>query len=188
MEDSVSTTVDIKKAFVTNATANSVAFYAMAFLNNQGYTPEQISKMRAKFGLENLYYKKFTLEELKSCFSNQSAYFINLYKYMNENDRFEKFAENTFQQETYKKIFKNYKDIDTLKDHYHRRIFHSSLLCKYMKNPYEEEDLYFNNTGIFAKKIEIDNPYYYVVDIEFLKNLSMRLCKKCAESITNSVL
>lgn len=175
------------KAFVTNATANSVAFYAMAFLNNQGYTPSQISKMREKFQLSNLDKKFFSVDELKECFSKQSAYFLNLYTYMNENDRFERFAENTFQQEIYKSVFRNYESFLQLKNRYRRKIFHTSLECKYMRHDYEEEK-YYPNTGVFGEKIEKTQPDYYIVDMDWLINLGMRKCEKCGtESIEDFI-
>ena len=121
--------MEIKKGFVTNATANSVAFYAMAFLNNQDYTPSQIKQMREKFELEDLDEREFSQEELKKCFLRQSVYFLNLYTYMNENDRFKNFAEDPLYQKLYDSLFRRHSNSAGLVKSYSRRIFHGALGC-----------------------------------------------------------
>lgn len=176
--------MEIKKGFVTNATANSVAFYAMAFLNNQGLTPSQIKRMREKFELEDLHEKEFSQEELKKCFLTQSVYFLNLYTYMNEDDRFKNFAENPLHQKLYDSLFRRYKNSTGLLDDYSREIFHGALGCEYMRSPYEDEErsLYFANTGVFAEQVELEKPSYYIIDVEWLEKIGMRHCKICSGS------
>ena len=88
----------IQNAYVTNAVANSVVFYAMAYLNNKGLSPTEIKNLRLRYSFENLDNCYFKMEELKNSFVNQSAFFLNLYKEMNENDRFEHFAESLNQK------------------------------------------------------------------------------------------
>ena len=170
---------NILKAFVTNATADSIAFYAMAFLNNQGYTYSQIRQMREKFELNNIYSELFTVEELETCFSKQSAYFLNLYTFMRESDRFENFVENIFQQNMYNSIFGKYVTSVSIKQSYNRRVFHATSKCKMIKLPYAEENKYFENTGVFAENLEQNVPQYYLMETEWLIKFGMRACINC---------
>jgi hypothetical protein len=170
----------IQTAFVTNAVANSVVFYAMAYLNNKGLSPLEIKNLRLKYSLENLDKRFFNMDELKETFVNQSAFFLNLYKEMNENDRFEHFAENLEQQNRFKEVFRNYNDFISLKRQYNRRVFHDKLECKFMRSDYNEETFH-KNTGVFSEKELIKNQHYYTVDRVYLNELNMRLCKVCGK-------
>lgn len=170
-----------KTAYVTNAVANSVVFYAMAYLNNKGLSPEEIKVLRLKYSFENINKRFFNMDELKNSFVNQSAFFLNLYKEMNENDRFEHFAENLEQQNRFKEIFKHYNDSISLKRQYNRRIFHNNLECEFMRSDYNEETFH-KNTGVFSEKKILKDQHYYIIDEEYLNQLNMRLCKICAKS------
>jgi hypothetical protein len=167
------------KAYVTNAVANSIVFYAMMYLNNSGLTPIQIKGLRDKYSLGNLDQNKFTSDELRDSFLSQSAFFLNLYSFMNENDRFENFADNLQQQERFGEIFRKYKNADDLKNQFHRKIFHVNFECVSMRNNYEEEQFY-ENTGVFTeKKNDIKKAQYYMLEKRYLEMLKMRVCKNC---------
>ena len=169
----------IYKAYVTNAVASSVVFYAMMYLNNMGLTPSQIKSMREKYSLGNLDRLKFTLEDLRESFLNQSAFFLNLYSHMNENDRFETFADNLEQQNKFKEIFRKYNHASDLKKQYNRKIFHIKFECISMRNHYEEEEFH-ENTGVFTeKKNALTKAQYYMVEMPYLETLGMRVCLHC---------
>lgn len=172
--------VPIQTAFVTNAVANSVVFYAMAYLNNKGLSPTEIKNLRIRYSFKNLEKRFFNMEELKHSFVNQSVFFLNLYKEMNENDRFEHFAENLEQQNRFKEVFRNYNDFISLKRQYNRRVFHDKLECEYMRSDYNEETFH-KNTGVFSEKEIIKKQNYYTVDKVYLIELKMRLCKLCGK-------
>jgi hypothetical protein len=174
-------THNTKTAYVTNAVANSVVFYAMAYLNNKGLSPDEIKALRLTYSFENLNKRFFNMNELKNSFVNQTAFFLNLYKEMNENDRFEHFAENLEQQNRFKEIFKHYNDFLSLKGQYNRRIFHNNLECEYMRSDYNEE-IFHKNTGVFSEKKILKDQQYYVIDEQYLKQLDLRLCKICIKS------
>ncbi|MFD3393061.1 hypothetical protein U0R10_00365 [Aquirufa sp. OSTEICH-129V] len=166
-------------AYVTNAVANSIVFYAMMYLNNSGLSPSQIKGLRDKYSLGNLDQNKFTSEELRESFLSQSAFFLNLYSFMNENDRFENFADNLQQQERFGEIFRNYKNADDLKNQYHRKIFHINFECVSMRNNYDEEQFH-QNTGVFTeKKNGFKKAQYYLIEKRYLEMLKMRVCKNC---------
>ncbi|MBS1537906.1 MAG: hypothetical protein JST20_09175 [Bacteroidetes bacterium] len=167
----------IQIAYVTNAVADSVVFYAMTYLNNKVLSQIEIKNLRKRYSFENLEKRFFNMEELKSSFVNQSAFFLNLYKEMNENDRFENFAKNLEQQNRFRDIFRNYNDFISLKQQYNRRVFHDKLECEFMRSDYSEETFH-KNTGVFSEK-ELIN--YYTVDRVYLNELNMRLCKKCGK-------
>lgn len=168
----------LQKAYITNAVANSVVFYAMTYLNNKGLSPNEIKNLRLKYSIANLDNRYFKMEELKTSFINQSAFFLNLYKEMNENDRFENFADNLSQQNRFKEIFRNYNDFNSLKRQYNRSIFHNKLECQFMRSDYEE-DTYHKNTGVFTEKTITKKQNYYTIDRIYLTELKMRICKKC---------
>jgi hypothetical protein len=150
----------IQTAFVTNAVANSVVFYAMAYLNNKGLSPLEIKKLRLKYSFENLDKRFFNMAELKETFVNQSAFFLNLYREMNENDRFEHFAENLEQQNRFKEVFRNYNDFISLKRQYNRRVYHDKLECQFMRSDFSEETFH-KNSGVFSEKELVKNQHYY---------------------------
>lgn len=170
----------IQNAYVTNAVANSVVFYAMAYLNNRGLSPIEIKNLRLRYSFENLDKRYFKMEELKTSFVNQSAFFLNLYKEMNENDRFEHFAESLGQQNRFKEVFRNYNDIVSLKRQYNRRVFHNKLECQYMRSDYDEETFH-KNTEVFTETEIIKKQNYYTIDRVYLSELKMRLCKVCGK-------
>ena len=162
-------------AFVTNSTANSVCFFAMAFLNDT-LTPWQIQELRNKLTPNNLKNGKFDIEELKSSFLNQSAYFLNIHARLTENDRFSDFASNLEKQGRLQDVFRKYNSAHSVIRHFNRRIFHVNPQCESMLSDYDEDDGHFDNTGVFGKDLI---KKYYVVKIDFLNKLKMVLCKKC---------
>ena len=172
----------IQTAFVTNAVANSVVFYAWAYLNNKGLSPLEIKNLRLRYSFDNLEKRVFNMDELKNSFVNQTAFFLNLYKEMNENDRFEHFAENLEQQDRFKEVFRNYNDFISLKRQYNRRVFHDKLECQFMRSDYNEETFH-KNTGVFSEKELIKNQHYYAVDRVYLNELNMRICKICGKEL-----
>lgn len=171
----------LQTAFVTNAVANSVVFYAMIYLNNRGLTPNEIKELRTKYSLSNLDSGDFSKKELKDSFVNQSAFFLNLYKEMNENDRFEHFAENLEQQKRFKDIFINYDNFISLKKNYGRRIFHNKLECEFMRSDYHEKTFH-PNTGVFSENVLVNKRDYYSVDRAYLSEMKMRICKVCGRT------
>jgi hypothetical protein len=169
---------NINTAYVTNAVANSVVFYAMAYLNNKGLSSIEIKKLRIKYSLGNLESRHFSADELKQSFVNQSIFFLNLYKDMNEHDRFEYFAENLELQNRFNEVFRNYNNFLSLKRQYNRRVFHDNIECAYMRSDYNEKTFH-RNTGVFKEKDIIKNKDYYMVDGGYLTELNMRLCIIC---------
>jgi len=168
-----------RPAYITNAVANSVVFYAMAYLNNNGLTPTEIKTMREKYSFSNLDDCLFNRDELKLSFIKQSAFFLNLYKEMMENDRFADFAENLEKQNRFKEVFRNYEDSLMLNNQFKRRIFHDKLECPYMRSDYNEDTVFFANTGVFTEEELLHNQKYYIVNTDYLKEMGMRICKGC---------
>lgn len=168
------------KAYVTNASANSVVFYAGAYLNNMGLSLTAITKLREKYTLGNLQNRFFSLDELRESFINQSAFFMNLYKQMNEHDRFENFVAG-LDDERFKKIFARYESPIDVKRNYNRRIFHDKFECGSMRNHYDEE-VFHANTGVFVENKIVQKSQFYVIEQNYLENLKMRVCKICTNN------
>ena len=163
--------------YVTNATANSIVFYSYCFLKNSGLNDFEIMDLRKKFNFKDS--NVISFEEILKNFQNQSAYFINLYNYMLNYNRFENFIDELESQDNFKKVFNRYKDSDTLKKQYYRKVFHTDINCEYLKSDYAESDNFHKNTGVFFDLKEELKDKYYVLDKSFLESLKMRNCLKC---------
>lgn len=171
----------IHDGYLTNATANSVVFYANAFLNNSGLSLTTIRNLRSKYSLGNLDLGYFSIDELRKSFLSQSAFFLNIYNYMREHQRFENFVSG-LDDKKFNEIFSNYENSIELKKHYNRKVFHIRLECSAMKKDYNKEKFY-PNTGIFAEKIASKNSKYVNIEAPFLENLQMTACNYCLENI-----
>jgi RNA-directed DNA polymerase len=163
--------------FVTNATANSIVFYAYSFLKNCGLNDYEISDLRSKFYFNGS--NKISYEEILRNFQNQSAYFINLFTYMTNNDRFESFVTETENQNRFHKIFKNSSNSFALMRQYNRKVYHANNECENLRNDFSEGDKYFKNTGVFFEENKEMKQKYYVLKRSFLDALNMRKCEKC---------
>ena len=97
---------------------------------------------------------------------------------MNENDRFEHFAENLEQQNKFEEVFKNYNNLNSLKQQFNRRVFHDKLECEYMRSDYSEE-IFHKNTGVFSEEGLVKKKHFYSIDRVYLEELKMRLCSYC---------
>lgn len=166
------------KAYVTNASANSVVFYANAYLNNLGFSLSTITKLRQKYSIGNLNDKYFSVNELRESFINQSAFFLNLYRQMNENDRFEHFVAG-LDDERFKKVFARYQSPSEVTKNYNRRIFHDKFECISMRKHYDEPGEFHANTGVFVESKIVKESKFYVIEKNYLENLKMRVCKNC---------
>lgn len=167
----------VAKAYVTNASAQSVAFYAMAYLNNQGYDRNRIQALRRDMSLENMATGRFTIEELLESFEKQSAFFLNLYKQLSEGE-FLRFAEQLMADQGFFRVFKHYDNVYDLMQHFNRTVFHTSLDCEWMRHDYQEETFH-PNTGVFHEKVARKAHAYYVINVDYLQELKMRPCKMC---------
>lgn len=163
--------------FVTNATANSIVFYAYAFLKNSGFDDDEIKELRSKFSLMGK--ADISFKELLLGFQNQSAYFLNLYFYMSNNQRFEKFINDLANNESFNSVFKNYNNPISLLRFYNRRIYHTTKDCESLHNDYSDGSKFYPNTGVFSDRNGKPMPRYYILRREFLDKLSMRKCENC---------
>lgn len=139
------------KAYVTNAVARSVAFYAMAYLNNQGYDSKKIEALRREMSLDNMASGRFTIDELLQSFEKQSAFFLNLYRQLSE-DEFLHFAERLMDNQRFFSVFKHYNNVYDLMQHFNRIVYHTTLNCNWMRRDYQEETFH-PNTGVFQEKV-----------------------------------
>jgi hypothetical protein len=165
---------DERFAYITNATAKSVVYYAYAFLKNSGYTDSEIISIRKEYSKNN----NIDIGLITNNFEKQSIQFLNLYSYMLKNNRFTNFV-NNLNQTSFKRIFKFIKDPASLLKQFNRIIFHPSFNCENIRNDYIEEDRFFANTGIFSEEIIVKERKGYIISVKFLIALGMRECKVC---------
>jgi len=171
---------DVRKAYVTNAVARSIVFYAVTYLNDQGYSPEAIREMRRELSLENLNANHFTVDDLLQSFVNQSAFFLSLYKRLTEGE-FYRFAVALEQAGSLSRVFRNYTNLAQLMRHFNRRVFHLSLDCEWMRSDYRE-DVFHPNTGVFHESLAQSEQDYYAISQDYLIALNMRPCSPCLKS------
>ena len=167
----------VAQAYVTNAVARSIAFYAVQYLNQCGYGEEEIRRLRRELSLENITASPFRIEEVVESFAKQSAYFLNLYQRLIDGE-FYRFVCELSQDGRLASVFRNYADVDDLMAHFNRRIFHSLVECKWMRHDYKEETFH-PNTGVFHEKMARGRSPFYVIGIEYLKEMRMRACIMC---------
>lgn len=142
--------------FVTNATANSIAKTAAEFLN-LNFSSHQILGLRKKYSLSNLNNNTFTKEELLSEFINQTIYFLNMYSYINSENRLNNFF-----------LSKGWA--------YKRKIFHLYHDCPTLYYDYESEEIFYPNSGLFGRDKLKD---IYFLKKYYLIKLGMSQCSDC---------
>ena len=74
----------INTGYVTNATANSVVYFALSFLNSNFFSVEQIKRLRLKYSIGNFIDGRFNKDEILNSFLVQSAF---LFKSSHIHDR-----------------------------------------------------------------------------------------------------
>jgi hypothetical protein len=147
---------EVKKiVYITNATANSIAFYAWLYIS--------------KCTNDN-----FSQDILKDMFLKQSEEFLSIYAKLlrNPDVLIGKLSKNEYEQ-----YFKDTAVVDIPK--LLRKVYHVNLECDYMRSPFEEDTRYYANTGVFFERNLINGTSYYCLDENYLKELGMRQCKKC---------
>jgi len=161
--------------FVTNATSRSVAFYVICFLNNQGYTPEEIMSLREKLDLERRM-GMFYIEEIQQCMIKQSVYFLELFtkQFLTQ---FASFLQELEVSGRFSSVFRKYKDANDVLSRFERRIYHSNYHCEWMRKDYEDESICLPNSGVFANSVVVRNEYFITQD--YLDQLGMRVCSVC---------
>ncbi len=147
----------IRRVYVTNATANSVAFYAWLYINKCTEDKE-------------------SLEDVKSLFVTQSKAFLAIYTKLLSN------PDELIKQLNPKEIEKYFQHVQTkdIPRQFFRKIYHTKLECEYMRKAFDEGDKYFANTGVFYEKNILNNgASFYCLDEDYLQELDMRECKIC---------
>jgi hypothetical protein len=163
-------------AYITNATSNSVVYYAYAFLRHSQFSDPEIRQLRDLFSSES---KRIDYEMLKDNFINQSAYFIRLYDYMTNLGRFVSFY-NGMEEHQRNSVFR-FGFEGSGPSPYMRFVYHNDMNCELIKKDYDEEDGHHKNTGVFygtALKFEYKG---YMVSRKLLNQFGMRPCMNCSK-------
>ena len=169
----------INTGYVTNATANSVVYFALSFLNSNFFSVEQIKRLRLKYSIGNFIDGRFNKDEILNSFLVQSAFYLNLHTYMTENDRFENFLNELDKQKLFHQYYRHYDSPSHLMKNYERKIFHTQLDCDSMTSDYSKNDVFHQNTGVFSNKVITKNVGFYALNSAYLLNLGMKCCEKC---------
>ena len=163
------------QVYVTNAVANSIAFLAMSYINNCGYTPSQLNTLRAKCKIKESRTGKFRIYELKMQFIQQSITFLEMYIEAHKNLKTFLASLNISELE---RIY-HCCDIIKIRNWYKRFVFHNKLECDFMRSDYQENGDFYRNTGVFSEHQILGNSNVYLMDKSYLEKLGMRLCKIC---------
>lgn len=164
-------------AYVTNATSRSVAFYVISFLNNQGYSPEQIVALRKQLHTERES-GKFDIDEIQRCLIRQSVFFLELFieRFL---VGFRPFLRDLEASDQFTVVFRYYKNAEELVREFERRtVYHTNYHCESMRKDYEDGERHIPNTGVFADSTVKRNEY--LISRDYLDRLGMRLCKSCS--------
>jgi len=161
-------------AYITNATSNSVAYYAYTFLRFSKYTDEEIDQLRKIFSNKR---NKIEFNLIKDSLINQSAFFIKLYNYMIHNNRFEEFY-STMQDTDREALFKYDIGLNG-QSPYMRFVYHNDFSCELIRNDYIEDDKHFKNTGVFYENAIKSDYKGYILLRQLLDQFGMRACLKC---------
>lgn len=170
-----------QSVYVTNAVSNSVAYYAMTFLNNCGMSSEELNIIRKGCNLPPSISGKFNVKELQNQFVKQSIFFLRLYLRINKD--FDNYITSLSDDERYD-IYK-ITDTKLIRKMFRRFIYHNRLECDLMRSDYEDNAHFYCNTGVFSEKYLLEGKMHtYCLDELYLKKLGMTLCKKCSYSAT----
>lgn len=150
-----------RKVFITNAVANSVAYYAWVYINHH-YKAKDSSWL------------DYNIEDIQNKFINQSKEFLLLYKDIVDN--IDKILPK-FSEEELEHYFKC-KELGKIKK-YMRKVYHTKLECEYMRSDYSDTSTHHANTGIFHESPFLEGTHTYCLDESYLKELGMRECKVC---------
>jgi RNA-directed DNA polymerase len=166
-----------KIAFITNATAKSVVFYAYLYLKSNKIEEPEILKLISDCTTNNY----INYARLEDKFISQAASFISLYDYLKSNNRFENFINANISSGNIDKIVKYWENRkNTFLPKFYRQIFHVDINCDLMRKDYNEGDGIYKNTGVLAHNQNNQSDVIYTVNKEFLENLGMRCCVMCS--------
>ena len=165
-------------AYITNATAKSVVYYAYLYLKHNKIQELEILKLINECSKND----KLDFNKLKDKFLYQAASFISLYDYLKSNNRFQNFIESNINSGGIEEIVEFW---ETKKKNFlpkfYRQIFHERKDCENITSHYNEKDGFYKNTNIFALE-EKGQFNTYIVTKAFLLKLGMRICSTCQVS------
>ena len=150
-----------------------MVYYAYTFLKNNGYTDARIAELRNAFSVKAV----LDLKGMLRSFEKESAYFLNLYSYMLEENKFAAFS-TQLSTARFKQLFKFNNNSGSLIQDFGRRIFHTTPECGSARNDYDDGIRHEANTGIFFDRAA-DSKVVYVLRRPFLQKLGMRACHNC---------
>lgn len=166
----------LDKAFITNACSKSVAFYVIQYLNNQGYTDDEIAAIRKQLRTERSS-GRFNIKEIQRCIVTESEYFLKLFT---EQFRvgFRTFLRSLEEGQRFAEVFPNDKSVAELISRLeNRQIYHCNFECEWMRKDYEDDSKQLPNSGVFAEsEVKKDR---YLVRRDYLDKLGMRACTVC---------
>lgn len=173
---------------VTNATAKSICRYILAYLKEQNLSDERILEIKKKlYTSVELDYSDFSIEKLLESFNDKNYYFLELFNFLREDNRYLLFLKTLQEKGKIPLYFRNVNSVDKLYDSFYNRIvFHTSVFCDFINHDYIEGPAFEQNTGVFAEKIIQKEKSFYKVNEEYLSNLNLRECKVCKNLHSNA--
>jgi len=167
--------------YITNATSQSVVYYAYVFLKSAKLSDDDINRLRKHFSYKDS--SNIDFKKIKENFINQSIYFLELYNYMFYRDRFKLFYESLSDDE-WNQLFNRDQNFAN-KRTYPRWIYHLDFNCSNIRNNYNEEGVFHPNSGVFFEEEKANQVYNaYLLEKNFLDQLGMRTCLICQSNIS----
>jgi hypothetical protein len=183
--EDINVSIQSKIAYITNATAKSVVYYAYIYLKYNKIEEPEILKLISECSKND----KLNFEKLKNKFIYQAANFIFLYDYLKTNNRFQKFIESNIHSGEIEEMsdFWVNKGNVTLPN-YFRQIFHEKKDCENIISDYKVNERHHINSNIFANDMDNQMKGLYIVTKDFLERLGMRCCYVCQVSDREEIL
>ncbi|MGA9639565.1 hypothetical protein [Flavobacterium sp.] len=129
-----------KLCLVTNATAKSICWYVTVYMKEQNLSEERIYKIKKKLNFNDINNPFFEIDDFIKSFNDKNIYFLELYEYLKKENRYLNFLNNLGANRRLHNYFPNFSEVSSIyNDYNNRKIYHSSIFCKWITNDYISE-------------------------------------------------
>ena len=172
---------------VTNATARSICWHIIVYMREKkNLSPDRIVEIKEKLNFHDIDDSPFEIDDLIKSFQEKNIYFLMLYSHLKEENRYLNLLNNLNNNQRLSNYFPNRGINEIYDDYQNRRIYHSSIFCKWITNDYIDENRIALNTGIYANNYLSKNASYYKIDEDYLQKLNLEECNICTNNILRS--
>jgi hypothetical protein len=156
-------------------------------MREQNLSKERISEIKQKLNFKNVNDLTFDIDDFVKSFNDKNIYFLELYKHLRDENRYLNFLNSLNTHGRLSSFFPRFNDVSSVyNDYKNRRIYHSSIFCKWITNDYVDETRTELNTGIYANDFLQKKASYYKIDEDYLQELHLKECNICENILMRS--